>query len=234
MTKIRAIIVEDEKKGMENIVLKIQKHCRAIEIIGSCFTGESAVKSIEQNKPDLVFLDVRLGTMTGFDVLSKLSHIRFEIIFTTAYNEYAIEAIRVNAIDYLLKPINPNELKHAVAKAQKRLASLGPITRISVPISNGFLFIPTEDIVYCLADNTYTKIFRTGDKKPILVTKTLKIITQKLPSDRFLRISRQAYINLDFVESFQRSSGGLVRMKSGDELSISKDRRQEFLKCMAR
>ncbi len=234
MSTIKAIIVEDEKEGMENIAIKISKHCPIIEIIEKCYTGESAIKAIEKRNPDLVFLDIRLGSMSGFDVLNKLPHIRFAVIFTTAFDQYAIEAIRVSAIDYLLKPIKPKELELAVEKTKKQLDSLGPIRRISVPNSKGFLFIPTDDIIYCLADNSYTKIFRNAEKKMILVTKTLKDIAQKLPLDKFLKISRSAYINLDYVDSFKRSNGGLVEMKNGDELSVSKDKRDELLTRMAR
>ncbi len=233
MAKIKAIVVEDEKEGMENIIIKIHKNCPDVEIVEKCYTGESAVKAIDKYNPDLVFLDVRLGNMSGFDVLNKLPHISFEVVFTTAYDQYAIDAIKVSAIDYLLKPIKPKELEGAVAKAKERLKSIGSIKRICVPNNNGFLFIPVNDIVYCLADNTYTKIFRESEKM-VLVTRTLKEIAFKLPLNRFLKISRSAFINLDFVDSFQRSNGGLVTMKNGDELSVSKDRRNEFLNRMAR
>jgi len=234
-SKIRSIVVEDEKEGMENIVIKLNKHCHDVEIVEKCTTGEAAIKAIEKHNPDFIFLDVRLGNMSGFDVLNRVRHIHFHVIFTTAYDQYAINAIKVSAIDYLLKPIKPKELEVAVGKAREQLDHLGPIRRISVPINNGFQFIPTDDIVYCLADNSYTKIIRY-EEKMVLVTKTLKDIAQKLPPDKFLKISRSAYINLDFVDSFQRSNGGLVTMRNEhrDELSVSKDRRGELLMRMSR
>lgn len=179
--KIKTIIVEDEKEGMENLVIKLQKNCPEIEIIAKCYTGVSAVSTIEKLNPDLVFLDIQLGIMSGFDVLNKLSHISFSVIFTTAHNEYAIDAFKVSALDYLLKPIKPKELEIAVGKAKSRINSLVPIRRISVPINNGFQFIPIENIIYCLADDNYTKIYRQ-DEKMVLVTKPLKFIVQKLPS----------------------------------------------------
>lgn len=233
MSKIRTIIVEDEKEGMENLMIKINKSCPDIEVVEKCSTGAEAVKAIEKYNPDLVFLDVRLGNMTGFDVLTKLPHIHFEVIFTTAYDQYAIRAFKVNATDYLLKPIKPKELEQAVSKVKKQLDSLGAITKISVPVANGWKFIPVDDITYCLADNTYTKIYRITEKM-VLVSKTLKFIAQRLPADKFLKISRSVYINLDYVESFQRSSGGQVIMKNGTDLSVSKERRDELLKKMAR
>lgn len=233
MSKIKTIIVEDEKEGMENILLKLKKSCPDIEVVEKCYTGAAAIKAIEKHNPDLLFLDVRLGNMTGFDVLNKLPHIHFEVIFTTAFDQYAINAIKVNAIDYLLKPIKPKELEVAVDKTKKKLDDLGSISKISVPISNGFKFIDIDDIRYCLADDNYTNIIIDSGKK-IIVTKTLKHISQKLPANKFLRISRSAFINLDYVDSFQRSSGGLVIMKNGGELSVSKDSRNELLSRMSR
>lgn len=243
MPPIKAIIVEDEKEGMKNLVFKLNKHCaEKVEIIAKCYHGEDAVKAIELHNPDLVFLDVRLGNMSGFDILNRLPHIQFEVIFTTAFNEYAIQAFKVSALDYLLKPIKPRELEAAVEKAKKRLDELGPVQRISVPISNGYRYIPVDEIVYCLADNTYTKIFLSDNNLPkknpsernmLLVTKTLKFIAQRLPMDKFCKISRSAYINIDYVDSFQRSNGGLVTMRNKAELSVSKDKRAEFLSRMA-
>ncbi len=228
MKKIRTIIIEDEKEGMENLIIKLNKHCPTIEVVEKCYTGESAIKAIEKCNPDLVFMDVQLGNMSGFDVLNRLPHIKFEVIFTTAYDQYAIEAIKVSAIDYLLKPIKPKELQSSVLKAGIQLKDLGAVSRIAVPISNGFQFIPVDEILYCLADDNYTKIFRK-EQKMICVTRTLKYISQKLPANIFLKISRSAIINLTYVDNFRRSDGGVVTMKNGDELSVSKDRRHDLL-----
>jgi two-component system LytT family response regulator len=230
MNKVRTILVEDEEKGMENIVFKINKHCPQIEIVAKCYSGESALLEIERLNPDLVFMDVRLGSLTGFDILNRLSHIPFEIIFSTGYSQYAIDAFKVNAIDYLLKPIKPIELILAVEKVCLSLKNRGPIKRIPVPIKSGFQFIAIDEIIYCLADDSYTRIYRTKNKSMVLVTKTLKNIGMKLPIDNFLKISRSAIINLDLVENFRRSNGGLVTMINDTELSVSKDRRSELLR----
>ncbi|MEL6639493.1 MAG: LytTR family DNA-binding domain-containing protein [Bacteroidota bacterium] len=232
-TRIRAIIVEDEKQGMTNLVIKLEKYCPDIDLVAQCFDGAKAKETIEKEHPDLVFLDVQLGGTTGFDVLNKLSHLNFAVIFTTAHDEYAIRAIKVNAIDYLLKPIKADELQAAVAKAKAELHRRGGIRRIVVPHSEGYQYIPVEDILYCLADNNYAKIFRVGEKKMVHVSKTLKEIGNRLPADKFFKISRSAFVNLDYVEHFKRSSGGLVVIRGGDELSVSKERREELLRRLA-
>ena len=232
MEKIKAIIVEDEKEGLNNIIHKIGKSCPNVEIIATCENGHDAVSAIDRLNPDLVFLDVRLGNMTGFDVLDRLQHIHFEVIFTTAYDEYAIQALKLNAIDYLLKPIKLKELEEAVEKVKIQLDSKGAVKRISVPSGNGLRFIPVEEILYCKADDNYAEIhLQCGEK--ILVTKPLKYVAQRLPQDIFLRIHRSYIINLNAVKSFSRTSGGQVILNNGKELSITQNK-EEFLRRMSR
>lgn len=229
---IKAIIVEDETQGMHNLSLKLGRHCPEVEIIGKAETGEKAVKMISQLQPQVVFLDIQLGTMSGFDVLSKLSHIHFEVIFTTAYDNYGIKAIKANALDYLIKPIKPKELITAVEKAMRVIQKAGPINRIAVPISNGFQIIPVKDILYCEADNTYTKIFLNQSSK-LLVTKPLADTERKLPADKFCRIHRKYVVNLDYVNFFKKEDGGIVVLEGGAELLVAKARRDDFLKQLS-
>ncbi len=226
---MRAIIVEDEEEGMQNLVLKLKKHCPEIEIIDKCETGETAVRSIRNKAPQLVFLDINLGTMTGFDVLSKVQQIPFEIIFITAHDEFAIDAIRTSAIDYLLKPVRPSELKNAVRSAAERIQTSKDIPRILVPDGSSQVVIHTKEIMYCLADNVNTIIHRDG-KKPYLTVKILKSIEGMLPKDSFHRISRSAVVNLDFVLAFHKSDGGYLEMKDGKKLSVSKPKLDDFLR----
>ena len=232
---IKAIIVEDEAEGMRNLSLKLERHCPEVEIIGHAPTGEKAVKMISQFQPQLVFLDIQLGTMSGFDVLSKLFHIHFEVIFTTAYDKYGIRAVKANALDYLIKPIKPKELKEAVQKAARVIQKSGPITKIIVPISNGIQVIPVKDILYCEADNTYTHIFRKdSNRKSLLVTKPLADIERRLPADRCCRIHRKYVVNLDYVDSFKRDDGGIAVLKDGTELLVARSRRDDFLEQLSR
>lgn len=226
---MRAIIVEDEEEGMENLVLKLQKHCPNVEIIDKCETGEGAIRAIRNKTPQIVFLDIQLGTMTGFDVLSKVPQIPFEIIFITAHEDYAIEAIRASAIDYLLKPVRPRELKKAVEAAAERIQNSKDITRILVPDGSSQVVLHTKEIMYCLADNVNTIIHRDG-KKPYLTVKILKSIEGMLPKDSFHRISRSAVVNLDYVLAFHKSEGGYLEMKDGKKLSVSKPKLDDFLR----
>ena len=163
--KIRSIIVEDEEEGMNVLSIKIETHCPDIEIIDKCYTYDEAVKSIEANNPDLVFLDVRLDRKTGFDVLSRLAYIHFEVIFITGYDQYAQQALKEGALDYILKPVNVKELTGAVEKAKKAIKKFPDITRIIVPIAGGIRIILLKDIIYCLADDNATKIFVVNEKK---------------------------------------------------------------------
>ena len=226
---MRSIIVEDEEAGMENLVLKLEKYCPEVQIIATCETGETAVRAIRDKKPQLVFLDIHLGTMSGFDVLNKVKQIPFEIIFTTSHDEYTIEAIRHSAVDYILKPIRPLELKQAVDRAAERIQTYKQISRILVPDGNNQLVLHTRKITYCIADNINTFI-HSEERRPFLAVKTLKSIESMLPKDLFHRISRSAVVNLDYVEALHRSGGGYVRMKDGKELSVSKTRLNDFLR----
>ncbi|MEM9919224.1 MAG: LytTR family DNA-binding domain-containing protein [Bacteroidota bacterium] len=230
---MRAIIVEDEEGGMENIVLKLKKYCPEVEIVGTYDTGESAVRAIRDKAPQLVFLDIHLGTMSGFDVLSKVSYIPLEIIFTTAHDEYLLDAIRLSAVDYILKPIRPTELKGAVQRAAERIQNQREISRILLPDGNNQLVLRTREIMYCLADNVNTFVHREN-KRPFLAVKTLKSVESMLPRDTFHRVSRGALVNINFVEALHRSDGGYIRMIDGKELSISKSRLDDFLRKLGR
>ncbi len=233
MNHITAVLVEDEKTGMDNLTRKLQRNCPNVKILAQCPSGEKAIQAIHELQPQLIFLDVQLGTMTGFDVLERLQHISFEVIFITSYDKYAIQAIKANALDYLLKPIIEKELAQAVNKAwnkiQNNIDTL--IVRIAVPVMNGLKFIPVNDILYCEADNNCTFIHRK-DIKPMLVTRTLKNISQKLPPSDFFRISRKAIVQLQYVVSYSRMDGGYVTMTNGTKLGVSRNRRDDFLNIL--
>ena len=229
---IRAIIVEDEEEGMNVLSIKLKENCPNVTIIDKCYTYDEAVKSIENNNPDLVFLDVRLDRKTGFDVLKRLAYIYFEVIFITGYNEYVQQALRAGALDYILKPVDITELQRAVEKAHRNINRLQNITRIIVPISGGIRIIPVKDIIYCLADNNFTKIYLVNEKKYIHANSSLNRIGFSLPSKQFHQIHRQSIVNLCFVNEFRRADGGYVIMRNGDELSIARERRDGFMESL--
>lgn len=235
---MRAIIVEDEEEGMRNLCLKLERHCPHVEIIAQCRTGEAAVRAIRNHSPDIIFLDIRLGAMSGFDVLDKVQHIPFELIFITSHEHYARQAVRTSAIDYILKPFRASELQDAVAAASERIQTSARVPRILVPDGSAARVIRTKDILYCLADNVWTKIYHpTEDKKVIVVAKTLQAIYAMLPKDKFHRISRQAVVNLEYVDkvyNHARNCYLVLRNDAQDELGISKSRIDELLRKLGR
>lgn len=232
MEKISSLIVEDEKRGLENLQIKLEEHCPQVELIGASNSGEQAIEDIKKLKPELVFLDIQLGTMTGFDVLETVPNVGFEVIFTTAYDQYALKAFKNNALHYLLKPIRPEELKLAVEKAHKLIKGKEDnklLSRIAVPVSNGLRFISVDEIIHCEAVNNYCLI-HLFNGKTVTVTRTLGNIEEKLKGHSFFRIHRSHLINLDYLESFLRESGGKVVLSNGTEMRVGRNYRDAFIR----
>ncbi len=230
MNPIKAIIVEDVQTAIDNLLYKLKTNCPDVEVVASCNTSELAIREIPKMKPDLVFLDIRLDTLSGFDVLSRLQQLDFEVIFTTAYDEYAIKAFKVDALDYLLKPIDENELINAVNKARIKIQERKlPLSRISVPISNGVRLLKPEQIIYCEADNNYTFI-HLDQEKPVLITKTLKEIEKQLQGHHFSRIHKTYLVNEEYISAYTREDGGVVHLTNGKKLKLSRGRKDQFLK----
>jgi two-component system LytT family response regulator len=242
MNTLRAILVEDEPSGMENLQWKLKTYCPEVEVIASCTNGEEAIKSIRRHLPDLLFLDIRLGDMTGFDVLKAIRHPSFEVIFTTSYDEYAIDAIKNSALDYLLKPLDVDELIDAVGKARvkflqqaqlsNRLAAQpGQPTKMAFPISTGKLFLDVKDIVYAEADDNIAKLHLTG-KDEVKLTKPLSWVENQLEDFGFCRIHNSYLINFNQMTEFIRNDGGYVIMSDGKAISVSRRRKDDFLAKM--
>lgn len=222
MKKITAVIVEDEQHGIDNLSEKLRRNCPQVEIVGICMNPIDAIRDIPQYQPDLIFLDINLGSLNGFDVLDRLRHISFEIIFTTDYNQYVIDAIRANALDYLLKPIDEKELVNAVFRAYDKIeAKPKQHARIPIPQSDGLRFIDVDEIIYCEANNTRT-ILHLFNKEKIHTPRVLKQIEEQLKPFNFLRIQRSFLINKDYLVEYHRTDGGYVIMSNGDRLRVPK------------
>ena len=223
MDQLTAIVVEDERLGLQNLLAKLDRNCPQLKVVATCQSGEEAIRVIQAQQPELLLLDIQLGTMTGFDVLARLRHLQFEVIFTTSYDEYAIDAIRANALDYLLKPIDETELIEAVNKAwQKRQQRPQDFTRVSLPVQHGYRFVGIDEIEYCQADNKQTTV-RLFSRQEVQTARTLSQVAEKLAAfDRFRRIHRSYLINLDYVESFSRRDGNHVIMACGDRLPVTR------------
>lgn len=242
MSNLRAILVEDEPTGMDNLRWKLQNNCPEVEIIEECTNGKDAIRAIKRQLPDLVFLDIRLGDMSGFDVLEAIKHPTFQLIFTTSYDEYAIQAIKNNALDYLLKPIDVDELMDAVAKARlkQRESGSGSVStesksssRFGLPIATGQQFIELEDIIYAQADDNVATVY-LADKKNIKISRSLGWLQEELQDKGFCRIHHSYLINLFQLSEYIRNEGGFVVMNGGKAISISRRRKDDFLSALQR
>jgi len=248
MEKMKAIIIDDEPSSRNALRQKLSVYCSEVNIIAECENGEQGIAAIEEKNPDIVFLDVEMPRMNGFVMLQKLGNRNFELIFTTAYDHYAIKAIRFSALDYLVKPIEVEELKSAVERAgQKRLLHLPNnrienllyniaeekeiLARLAIPSAEGLLFINVGDIIYLEAESNYTFIFLQNDKK-ITVSKTLKDFEELLPSSFFIRVHHSYIINKKYIQKYLKGEGGQVVMSNGKILDVSRRKKEEFMKAI--
>jgi two-component system LytT family response regulator len=244
---IKAIIIEDEQHNRENLVQMIAGHCPEIEIIAVCSSACEGRESIFAQHPDLIFLDIEMPGENGFSMLENLPRIDFEVIFVTAYNQYGIKAIKFSALDYILKPVDKNDLIAAVEKTKKkilqkqenlRLQNLLENNRrsntdkiIALSLSDKLEFIEVSSIIRCESDSNYT-IFYLKNGEKLLVSKTLKEYDELLTPYGFLRIHQSHLINLKEIKSFIKSDGGYIKMKDGSSVSISRQRRESVLKIL--
>jgi two-component system LytT family response regulator len=244
---VRVFIVDDEYQSRLVIVKMLSRYFSDIQVVGQASTVEEAIEGILALQPNIVFLDVQLHSATGFDVLDKLSEVDPEIIFTTAYPEYAVKAFRYSAIDYLVKPIDPSELEAATGKAISRVRDQQPvlagqiqapdretnnslkyIDKIAVPTTDGLLFISTQNIVYCQGQINYTLLYLTNGQK-ITSSHTLKTYETMLGSQHFFRAHKSYLINLQHVEMYQRGEGGSAIMSNGHHIEIARRSKAGFL-----
>ncbi|MCB0430350.1 MAG: response regulator transcription factor [Flavobacteriales bacterium] len=242
--KSRAIIVEDEQKSADVLKKLVEKYCPEVELAGMATGVQDGVKLIQEIKPELVFLDIEMHDGTGFDLLQKVNAKTFDVIFTTAYIQYAIKAIRFSAMDYILKPIDADDLRDAVRRCLGRkdhsisderfstlLANLGNESRLKkivVPEGDGMTFIGLSDIIRCESDGNYTYIILKGGKR-IVATKTLGDYEDMLAEENFVRIHRSHLINLEHVSRYIKGEGGYVIMSDGSEVEVSRRKKAEFL-----
>ncbi len=245
---LNALIVEDEFHSRETLKGFLRAYCPEVMLLDEASSVEDAVLKITSLRPDLVFMDIVLQTGTGFDVLQRVSHLDFHLIFTTAFEHYAIKAIKFSSIDYLLKPIDREELSSAVQRAlqlkdgenrqkifENLLSNLNSphpdLQRISLSTAEGVEFIPIKEISYCEANGAYTQ-FVLKDGRKLLVSKNLKEYENILQHRSFMRVHNSFLINLDEVKKFVRSEGGYILMRNDKQVSISPSKREEFLKRM--
>ena len=241
---LKSVIVDDEQKSRESLKILIEDFCEGVEVKALCQNVAEAIEAIEQFKPAVVFLDIQLQRETGFDLLTKIKTVDFDVVFTTAYSEYAIKAFKFAAIDYLLKPIDIQELKSAIEKVAKKSGSnisdrleqlLGNLRskstdtyKLALPTADGLVFVKVNDILYCEASSNYTEIFLANDKK-YLVSRTLKEYEDMLADQNFFRIHHSYLINLNSIKKYVRGEGGYVIMNNDKSLDVSKRKKEGFL-----
>jgi two-component system LytT family response regulator len=241
---LKSIIVDDEFKSRESLKALVEKFCEDIQVAAVCQNGDEAIKAINEHKPDVVFLDIQLQRETGFDILEKLDKIDFEIVFTTAFSEFAVRAFKFAAIDYLLKPVDIADLRKAIEKARKKI--VGNISermtqlaqtikgntfkhsRLAVPSSDGLVFVSVDGIMYCEASGNYTNI-HMGDGRKFVVSRTLKDYEEMLEDLDFFRIHNSYLINLNLIKKYIRGEGGQVVMTNDQALDVSKAKKKGFL-----
>lgn len=248
--KIKTVIIDDETDAVDFINTIIGEYCTSLEVVGKAHNVIQGVEVINQSKPDLIFLDVEMPNGSGFDLLARYPEKDFDVIFITAFNHYAIRAIKFSAVDYILKPININEFIEAVDRVVKKRAEkphqandnfrvlmenlrTAIPSRLAIPTSDGMEYLNPKDIIRIEADRSYSWFFISGDRK-ILVSKHLKEF-QELLSDRyFFRSHNSHLINMKFVKKFIRKEGGYIEMSDGSIVPISRNKKDIFLDHMSR
>jgi two-component system, LytTR family, response regulator len=246
---MKAILIDDEPDALEALHLSLMETCPEVAVAGKYNDPVKGLAAIRTVKPDLVFLDIEMPVMNGFQLLESLDDLPFALVFTTAYDRFAVKAFRYSAMDYLLKPVNPDELraavdkaaeKHRIEKAQLDLLRqhLHPndtrrFDKIALPGAHGYTFVELQDVMYCESDSSYTRFFlSTGEM--YLITKTLGDVEEILAGGDFFRIHKQYLVNMRQIRSYIRGDGGYVVMPNKVNIPVSRIKKEEFTELFTR
>jgi two-component system LytT family response regulator len=242
---IDAVIIEDEKKSREVLEALVKTNCPDVNLLGSAESVSTGVELIRRVNPQLIFLDIEMADGSGFDLLEKLDSSSYDVIFTTASDAHALRAIKYSAIDYLLKPIDADELVNAVEKIRVKKSNTANLdnlkfllqnfkkptdqyTKISLPTGNAYEIVNVKDIIRCEADGSYTSFF-LENKKKLLVSASLKHYEDLLPPDDFIRVHHHHLINMNHVVRFLKTDGGYAVMSDGTQIEISRRKKDAFI-----
>ena len=242
---ITAIIVDDEPYSCESLATLIERYCPDVKLLDICYSGADALKAIQEQVPTLLFLDIEMPGMNGFEMLQQLPSINFSIIFTTSYDQYAIKAIRFSALDYLLKPVDREDLQTAVRTAtesarhslpqqieillQKLKQPTIAINKIAIPTMEGLQMLFVENVISCSSDSNYT-VLQLKNKQKITASRTLKEIEEMLEDYSFLRVHHSYLVNLNEVEKYIRGDGGYLIMSDGSYIDVSRSKKEILVK----
>jgi len=250
MELIKALIIENEKQNSDYLERMLNTYYDGIKVLPTCTTTECGVRIIKEQEPQLVFLDIRLERKeSGFEILELTRQVPYDVIFTTSYDEYAIKAFKFSAIDYILKPFGLDELKNAMDKyfskslgitAKSREALLynyrqtnKAMHKAGIPTTDGIDFITVSEIIYCNASGNYTEFFLTGRKK-IIASKNLGTVEDLLSGHVFFRVHHSSLVNLNHIKKYKsEGESGLLTLTDDYGISISKRKKDEFLKTLA-
>ncbi len=244
MKIISTIIIDDEPKNSKLLQQMLVMHCPQVEVLASECDAKKGLQLIGELKPQLIFLDIEMPHLNGFDLLKKLEPVSFEVIFVTAYSQYAIQAFEHYATGYITKPVNTEKLIAAVNKAIKRIEEkninknlfslleqsnqLAAPDKIPLSTSNGLVFVKISDILYCESSGNYTHFYLCDDKK-IVVSRQLGEYEKLLPENNFTRIHDKYIINLAYIKEYIKGSGGEVVLENGKEIPVASRRKEDFL-----
>lgn len=242
---INAIIVDDEPYCCEALAILLERYCPEVAVIKSCLSGAEALAALKEHKPQLLFLDIEMPQMNGFELLEKIKDIHFELIFTTSYDQYAIKAIRFSALDYLLKPIDREELQRAVQKVMQRLQHplpqqieillqklqhpLHSLNKIAIPTMEGLRMVTVDSIISCSSDSNYTILMLKNGQK-VIASRTLKEIEEMLEDHSFLRVHHSHLVNLNEIHRYVKGEGGYLVMTNEITVDVSRSRKEMLLK----
>lgn len=242
---IKAVIIDDEPRCITALRGDLEMFCPEVQVVEGCHSAKEGLLSIKKNKPDLIFLDVEMPWMNGFEMLEVFDgEINFQIIFTTAYDNFAARAFRVSAVDYLLKPIDNKDLIVAIQKVKKamqdkengsnvsnllqNIKAPAEQQKIAIATRNGYSFVAVSEIIYCKGNGSYTTVYLSNQKQVIL-SKSVGETEQLLPAELFERIHNSVLVNVLYIDQFVKSDGTYIIMKNGDELSVSKSKKEQLL-----
>ncbi|WP_103071879.1 LytR/AlgR family response regulator transcription factor [Aquimarina sediminis] len=245
-TPLKCIIIDDEKMARNSLKLLLDNYCPQVKVIGEAWDQLSIKKLFKEVNPDIVFLDIQLGNNTIFEMIPNLGQMDCKIIFISAHDDYALKGYKYDAIDYLLKPVDPIKLKEAISKASqqineeivsksnvqenlKNLYNLRESPQIILSDTRGLHVIKIEDIMYCIAEGNYTSII-LNNQPQMVVSKNLKFFEETLTQSNFFRIHKSNLINIHYLKLLSNDDGGHIVMSDGKTLSISRDKKRELLK----
>ncbi len=229
---LKTIIIDDEPNSIDVLTHMLENFCPTVQVVGASGDASTGISLIKKLSPDLVFLDIEMPYHNGFSVLEQLVPVSFEIVFVTAFEQYAHKAFKYNAIDYLLKPVSIEELQRTVEKVSSRLKEKAAkssfiVQKLCLPIQNGFLFVSIDDIIRCEADGSYTRFFLV-DSEPILASRNLKEYEDLLPAEVFCRVHHSQLINVNHVTKYTRDKNGFIHMIDGSVVELSVRKKNSF------